>query len=1476
MKHGSNKFIFFLCLILFFASHVLASVPPTFQATGSVANGAGSITPTWPSHQIGDVALLIVETDTNQNVTLSSNDANFAQITNSPQNATGTKLTVFWTRATSSSMNDPTVADSGNHQIARIITFRGVITSGNPWDVTSGDTSASNASFTIPGATTTLANTLVVAIVANGTDTTNTQASGWTNNNLTSLTERTDVNTNSGNGGGFSVATGIKATAGNYGNTIGTLATASTQARISLALKPALPTITISDANLIEGNTSYSNMNFTVTLSEAANASVQYSTSSGTATAGSDYTEISGILTFNNETTKTIFVPIIGDTLVEQDETFSLTLSNPVGATITTATATGTILNDDLPTIHTGEREFTIRNPITTRNIKGGLQVIGNTVLCVPQTDSWGNIIGGCYNYTGNSSNSELNLQYIDGDGVTRNYNNSSQALLNIPSTAKIKWAGLYSQGYLNNNNSTQVATTLQDPIYVTIPSIGTITSVPEIIDLYNNSNDGYTYDTFAPLPALIGQTGASVNGWITGANIKADTGTENSGLGNFGAWTLAVVYEESSSTLKNISVFDGYKRVANADGFRTVNIPISGFLTPTSGSVQSTLSLFVGEGDKNIAGDQLYVNGTAINSTNAFYSTMNGFTANPSYSNTQGIDIQNHNIGVDGDTSHLQIIGNGQKSSTITLTSTQDTYFPSMVAFTTELYEPRVCYVEAYYDADGNATLTTAKKDDIIMIKTWIANMKKDASDGNLETAQKVEITMEHDDTNLAYQTGSTKIQNIGESTYSSKTDAKDSDTATFYSDTNTSIWHIGTGATASDGGDLTPNVTNDAANKVYASFKTKLQTTGDITIANIYKVSYENSNMGLRIGDESPVNIGVCKDFNTSIIVSAPLGVFNVVNENFSGNTNSTDGKSSDNALYTQIAGKPFTVKVLALDADKTTLKAYTGDVNLSLILAPTYTGNTVNDEALCNNASASTSNTPIAFNNENMKTISYSFPNALQNVAFRVGYNSGGTTKYVCSRDSFAIRPLSYKMDANETHLVGSKPYRLTIQSVQNDKTTKATYYDQAITTNTTYKSASIDLNIPTDCNGSTLSDKTRSFTPLTLTGGEVIDNNFSYPNVGDVNVTIFDNDWTIIDQSRQNGKGYSDCIEDSNTSIPIAGKIGCLIKSIQPFTFSPKQFKNTLALQNFNDGNFTYVSNDGNMSAILLLTPTAILENNATATNYTKKCYARDITYTVELNGTIQDKRNRIRYFEDETTSNFENNHTVGRATFSSTEGNFTSGIATNLKILFNFTRDVNKTEEPFRIARNDFNITSLIDQNNTTGSDFNRTNDQNSTFYYGRVYSTDYKAPSPIDTTIRYEVYCTQNCGDFNLTQQSPTSLRWYQNPLHVNVDGNVTTNGFSSIGTTLINNADTETSGNIVAGIESNTLRLPNATPAPYTDRIRMTPSTWLVFNPFNANATTNDFNVEFITQGNWAGQGSLGRTVDVNTSTRTNRRMEW
>ena len=59
---------------------------------------------------------------------------------------------------------------------------------------------------------------------------------------------------------------------------------------------------------------------------------VDYATSDGTATAGSDYTDTHGTLTFAaGETSKTFTIPITDDTAVEGNESLVVTLSNPTG-----------------------------------------------------------------------------------------------------------------------------------------------------------------------------------------------------------------------------------------------------------------------------------------------------------------------------------------------------------------------------------------------------------------------------------------------------------------------------------------------------------------------------------------------------------------------------------------------------------------------------------------------------------------------------------------------------------------------------------------------------------------------------------------------------------------------------------------------------------------------------------------------------------------------------------------------------------------------------------------------------------------------------------------------------------------------------------------------------------------------------------------------------------------------------------------
>jgi Calx-beta domain/RTX calcium-binding nonapeptide repeat (4 copies) len=109
-------------------------------------------------------------------------------------------------------------------------------------------------------------------------------------------------------------------------------------------------TISIADATAAEGNSGTTTLSFSVSLAAASSkpVSVQFATADGTATAPADYAAASGTLTFApGQKTKAIAVGVVADLAIEQDETFSMRLSNPVNASIANGAASGLITNDD-------------------------------------------------------------------------------------------------------------------------------------------------------------------------------------------------------------------------------------------------------------------------------------------------------------------------------------------------------------------------------------------------------------------------------------------------------------------------------------------------------------------------------------------------------------------------------------------------------------------------------------------------------------------------------------------------------------------------------------------------------------------------------------------------------------------------------------------------------------------------------------------------------------------------------------------------------------------------------------------------------------------------------------------------------------------------------------------------------------------------------------------------------------------------
>jgi hypothetical protein len=144
----------------------------------------------------------------------------------------------------------------------------------------------------------------------------------------------------------FTVQSGTGYTVGSPSSGTGTIADNDSA--------PALPTVTINDGTVTEGNNGGPTVTVTLTVTRSGDLSgtstINWTTTPGQAVAGSDFVAASGTLTFSpGQATKTITITIASDKKAEQTETFSVTLTIPTGGNAVFGDNTGvvTILDND-------------------------------------------------------------------------------------------------------------------------------------------------------------------------------------------------------------------------------------------------------------------------------------------------------------------------------------------------------------------------------------------------------------------------------------------------------------------------------------------------------------------------------------------------------------------------------------------------------------------------------------------------------------------------------------------------------------------------------------------------------------------------------------------------------------------------------------------------------------------------------------------------------------------------------------------------------------------------------------------------------------------------------------------------------------------------------------------------------------------------------------------------------------------------
>lgn len=232
--------------------------------------------------------------------------------------------------------------------------------------------------------------------------------------------------------------------------------------------------LSINDVALSEGNSGSVNATFTVTLSNAVQGgfTVPFATANSSATAGSDYTAISGgSLSFAGTVgeTQLINVAVLGDTTLEANESFQVNLGSPTNAavTLTDGNGVGTINNDDNASISIADASVIEGNAGTTPatftvtlngSVQGGFSV---AVVSQSGTATGGidfvDIVGGNLNFAGTPGETQSINVLVNGDAVLEG-NESYFVNLGVPSNAAITLTDSQAVGTITNDDAASLA----------------------------------------------------------------------------------------------------------------------------------------------------------------------------------------------------------------------------------------------------------------------------------------------------------------------------------------------------------------------------------------------------------------------------------------------------------------------------------------------------------------------------------------------------------------------------------------------------------------------------------------------------------------------------------------------------------------------------------------------------------------------------------------------------------------------------------------------------------------------------------------------------------------------------------------------------------------------------------------------------------------------------------------------------------
>ncbi|MBD3797635.1 MAG: Ig-like domain-containing protein, partial [Campylobacterales bacterium] len=669
-----------------------------------------------------------------------------------------------------------------------------------------------------------------------------------------------------------------------------------------------------------------------------------------------------GTLSLNTDGTFT-YTP---DTDFEGTDTFTYNIEDSNGATSSATVTISVALSTNYDGFHAFERV----NPENTRYVRGNYAIAGNTVTCLTALTSGyadaSDICHGQTDYTNLTSNKRVN-KYLDIDGDSSTWNSTSSYVV-LPDTYDpaanrgVLWAGLFWQGRISNNNdyskhyakvngssydytetkgasSIILENTNANKIKLKINS-GSYLDVQASTVYKEESNGDVTYAAYADVTSKIKAANLIAGKQVfTVANLTTEVGREGS-PGLFGGWSLVVIYaEDLYGEVRNISVLSGFDKVRNP----SAAFPITGLKLPKTGTVNASLSLFAGEGETLYKTDWVKISGDgssydympgAVDDDNIFDGVFTGIGRDtiPGKYN----DLALNNNGVDVDTFDVsaqvqQYRDDNPNLNTLYMQwySNNDYITPSMIAFATQLYEPKLCY-DYSIKQDGHylkldrttstiASVTGRISSSPLEIEVYLRNEEADLPAEGVSFRTDVNTTMFN-------QVGDLYTSNIdGSVLFDRGTPQFTSPLCDYNLSGDNSVDNVG----CTDGHNIRKgNGILDAYDYVYTKFLLQPNISGlsDINESLGLSIDYYITASGFTIPYLNYIiggpNVPICPPSDAYI---PEFGQFNVVSS-----------ASIYNNLNTQISRKPFDVDVI-FDSDPSTgvNDAPTSDLNSTVLV-------------------------------------------------------------------------------------------------------------------------------------------------------------------------------------------------------------------------------------------------------------------------------------------------------------------------------------------------------------------------------------------------------------------------------------------------------------------------------------------------------------------------------------------------------------